>query len=138
MVLTRGERNNNPGNIREDPSDKTIWLGERATDDDKAFEEFKTPGDGIRALAVVLLSYYKHHHLDTIEKIITRWAPGNENNTAAYIAAVAASMNKGATDTLAVWDFNTLTALVKAIIIHENGRCIYIQAEINKAVLRAL
>ena len=51
--LTRGERNNNPGNIRQTDAD---WIGERATDSDPAFEEFTTPEDGIRALARLLLN----------------------------------------------------------------------------------
>src|SRR5262245_58187606 len=90
MTPTRGERNNNPGNLRE--VDGVHWVGERATDDDPAFEEFNTPEDGIRALAKTLLSYQRKHGLRTVTGIITRWAPSNENNTIAYIDAVARSM----------------------------------------------
>ena len=34
MLPPRGIRNHNPGNLKEHPGDKTLWLGERATDDD--------------------------------------------------------------------------------------------------------
>ena len=46
----RGIRNNNPGNIRN--SDAIDWKGEVNSKDkkDKAFEEFKTMPDGIRAM----------------------------------------------------------------------------------------
>lgn len=38
----------------------------------------------------VLLYTYQHRYgLDTIEKMITRYAPANENHTEAYIDAVA-------------------------------------------------
>ena len=34
-------------------------------------------------------TYYEKYHLDTIRKIISRWAPECENNTRAYILYVA-------------------------------------------------
>lgn len=138
MFLTRGERNNNPGNIRESAGDKTKWVGERATDDDKAFEEFIKPEDGIRALAVTLHTYYTKYALNTVKAIIWRWAPSNENNTHAYIAAVAAQMHVAPDSALNLADVDILVSLVKAIIHHENGRCIYPDPVVQEAVKRAL
>ncbi len=88
MSLPRGIRNNNPGNIREAPGDKTMWVGERATDDDSQFEEFETMEYGLRALMKVLLNYIKKYKLKTVPEIIRRYAPSNENDTEAYINAV--------------------------------------------------
>ena len=136
--LTRGERNNNPGNVRESAGDTTRWSGERDTDDDRAFEEFKTPHDGIRALAKVLLAYQRKHGLDTIREIITRWAPSSENNTESYILAVASSMNVPDDAPLYLGDETVLQNLVSAIIRHENGRCIYPRSQIMAAVQAAL
>lgn len=88
--LTRGLRNNNPGNIREGKGDSTFWVGERATDDDPSFEEFISMPHGIRAATVLFRNYQSLYGLNSIRKMITRWAPPNENDTAAYIARVVA------------------------------------------------
>ena len=128
----RGLRNNNPGNIRESPFDKTQWIGERATDDDKAFEEFETPEYGIRALAVILKNYRLKHGLTSIRGIITRWAPPSENNTTAYINVVAAAVGKHPDVAL---DFShDLQPLITAIIRHENGKQPYSAETIAKGI----
>lgn len=88
--LTRGLRNNNPGNIREGKGDSTFWVGERATDDDASFEEFTTMPYGVRAATVLFRNYQSIYGLDSIARLIGRWAPPNENNTAAYIAHISA------------------------------------------------
>lgn len=84
--LTRGLRNNNPGNIREGKGDSNQWVGERATDDDPAFEEFTSLPYGIRAATVLFRNYQRLYGLNTIAQLIGKWAPPNENNTAQYIA----------------------------------------------------
>lgn len=43
---------------------------------------------GYRAVFVILRVYINRYHLDTIEKIIRRWAPPSENNTLGYIETV--------------------------------------------------
>lgn len=134
--MTRGERNNNPGNIREYANDPH-WIGERATDDDTAFEEFDTPEAGIRALAKVLLSYQRKHGLRTVQQIISRWAPSNENNTLAYIDAVAKSMGVLSETDVDLESSTRMFDLVKAIIRHENGRVIYSDAQIEDGIDRA-
>lgn len=88
--LTRGLRNNNPGNIREGKGDSTFWVGERATDDDPSFEEFNSMPHGIRAAVVLFRNYQNLYGLNSIRKMITRWAPPNENDTERYIAHVSA------------------------------------------------
>ena len=135
--MTRGERNNNPGNIREYANDPH-WQGERATDDDPAFEEFDTPEDGIRALAKVLLSYQRKHGLRTVRQMIDRWAPPNENNTGAYVDAVARDMGVLANSDVDLESALRLFDMCKAIIRHENGRVIYPDAQIEDGVDRAL
>lgn len=136
MTLTRGERNNNPGNIREYANDPH-WVGERATDDDSAFEEFETPEAGIRALAKVLLAYQRRHGLATVRAFITRWAPSNENNTESYIDAVAQSMGVLSDSPIDLESSMRMFDLVKAIIRHENGRVIYTDEQIENGIERA-
>jgi len=119
-MATRGERNNNPGNIRRG----SHWQGLAGTQPDPDFCVFTDPKFGIRALAEVLLSY-QQEGFDTLATIIARWAPSNENNTRAYVAAVAASMKVDPNIHLDVRQYSQLYPLVDAIICHENGRNIY-------------
>ena len=37
---------------------------------------------------VILRTYFRKYGLNTIEDIVSRWAPSNENDTKAYIAFV--------------------------------------------------
>jgi hypothetical protein len=128
QLLARGLRNNNPGNIRHGNSN---WQGQSATQTDTNFVQFATPESGIRALAK-LLTGYRARGLDTIRKIITRYAPGNENDTEAYIASVAAST--GIHEDVVLAFPSALPALVSAIIKHENGINPYTVATIESGV----
>lgn len=81
---TRGQRNNNPFNIRY--NSKNNWLGQ--TGSDGAFCVFDTMAHGIRAGGILLRNYLKSGR-NTIEKIITVFAPPSDgNNTKQYIADV--------------------------------------------------
>lgn len=131
-MIPRGIRNNNPGNIRESKGDKTQWRGERATDDDKAFEEFETMEAGIRALMITLRSYIQKHKKDTIRKIINRWAPTCENDTGVYVNAVAKRTGIGADEKIS-FDKMTMFKLVEAISFHENGGSYITNEQIDKA-----
>lgn len=134
----RGIRNNNPGNIREAANDRTRWVGERATDADTAFEEFTTPEYGIRALAKILMNYRTRYGLKTMRQIISRWAPATENDTEAYIMAVAKVTYAPDIVMTDVQFAIALPALVKAIICHENGEQPYPDEVINKGLSAAL
>lgn len=137
---TRGERNNNPGNIDYLPDIKFVGetgLEEVAPGARPRFATFDTPVHGIRALARNLLAYNKLHRLHTIREIITRWAPGNENDTAAYIDAVCKDTGYSPDLSLNLFETDTLMALVRAIIRHENGRCIYTQTTLKDGVKQA-
>lgn len=88
---TRGIRNNNPLNIRKGNS----WQGERHPQSDPEFEEFENIEMGIRAAIILAYNYItgrasscRGQRIDTVTKIITKWAPPSENNTAAYIKRV--------------------------------------------------
>jgi len=136
-MIPRGIRMNNPGNLRESPGDKTQWLGERATDDDPIFEEFTAPEYGIRAIARVIRTYYERHGCNTVRQIIDRWAPANENDTASYIQHVADRCGVGADQVIDPRSVDIMTALVAAIILHENGQQPYDDATIRTGVLMA-
>jgi len=135
--MTRGERNNNPGNIRYLPNGEH-WIGERKNEGDPDFCEFNTPEEGIRALAKTLITYQRKHGLNTVRNIINRWAPSSENDTDAYVYAVAQDCAVTPTQILDLNDSQMLSKLCKAIIRHENGRVIYSDEQINQGVQSAL
>lgn len=126
-TMTRGLRNNNPGNIRRGAN----WQGMAATQTDSAFIQFLTPEYGIRAIAKLMQTYQKLG-LQTIRQIINRWAPPTENNTDAYIAAVSRDMGIGP-DTVLLYAAS-LPRLITAIIRHENGVQPYDAATIVKGI----
>jgi hypothetical protein len=131
---TRGESNCNPGNLERDG---TTWKGMCEQQTDARFVSFKTPQYGIRALATVLLTYYRQHNLKTISGIIKRFAPPTENDTQSYIMAVSQEVGVKPDEIINVSNRDTLEKLVTAIIRHENGRVPYspdiIQAGIDLA-----
>ncbi|WJJ60340.1 peptidoglycan lytic exotransglycosylase [Salmonella phage ST20] len=114
-MATRGVRNANPGNIRKS---KDQWEG--AIGDDGEFVIFDSPESGVRALAKNLQSYGRQGY-DSIEKIINRWAPPNENDTKSYINSVVAATGIPATQSLDLSDPDTLSSLAQAISFHETG-----------------
>ncbi|WP_408612234.1 hypothetical protein [Leclercia tamurae] len=130
----RGIRNNNPGNL--EASWAFTWQGQNGTDG--RFATFASPEHGIRALGVNLLAYQRRG-LDTISKIINRWAPPQDNNnTTAYIQSVSQALGVTPTTRIDVTSPDVLTALSKAIIQHENGSVPFSDETIASSVLSAL
>ncbi len=130
----RGIRNNNPGNL--EASNSNPWQGQ--TGSDGRFAKFETPEHGIRALGRNLLSYQRQG-IDTVNDIITRWAPPEDNNdTAAYIKSVCAKLGVSADQQINASDPDTLNALCAAIITHENGNLPYSKEQISVGVNAAL
>ncbi len=130
----RGLRNNNPGNL--EASWAFTWQGQNGTDG--RFATFASPEHGIRALGVNLLAYQRRG-LDTISKIISRWAPPQDNNnTTAYIQNVSLALGVSPTTRLDVASPAVLTALSKAIIHQENGKVPFTDETIASGIASAL
>ncbi len=134
VTSSLGIRNNNPLNVRETSID---WLGELEHDRD-GYEDFATAGDGIRAGAKLLHNYYRFYGLDTVEGVISRWAPPSENPTREYIRNVARWLGVDAEARLDMASVDGLAPLVKAIIRQENGEQPYSDALIRASIRRAL
>jgi hypothetical protein len=115
----RGLRNGNPGNIRAAAG--VSWVGQTGVDA-AGFCIFDTPDNGLRALCKLLKNYQLLHELGSVRQIISRWAPPAENNTAAYITAVANAIGVGADATINLRDASVLAGLCAAIVMHENGQ----------------
>jgi hypothetical protein len=124
-MATRGIRNNNPGNIRHGDQ----WRGLAANQPDPAFCTFVAPVYGIRAMVKILQSYQRRG-LNTVQEIISAWAPTVENDTAAYVRSVCSRVGVGPNDPVEPGN----PELIKAIIRHENGACPYSDNTIGDAI----
>lgn len=103
-----GIRQNNWGNLRP-PGSAT------------GFQRFDTPEAGIEAMVRQIDRYRDRHGLNTVQGIVSRWAPPSENNTTAYVAAVSRALGVTASETIDTTDPDTMRRLVTAMARHENG-----------------
>lgn len=120
-VTPRGVRNNNPGNIDRS---RVPWLGEdrssAALASEARFCVFRSPEFGFRAMARTLRTYQYKHGLNTVRQLINRWAPPNENNTDAYVHAVAQAVGVQPDQVLGL-GAHAMVPLLRAIAHHEQG-----------------
>lgn len=122
MTLPRGIRNNNPGNIRWGSEWKGLIVQSKRND--KSFCQFKDAIHGLRAMVKIIFTYQNKYGLKTVESIIHRYAPPNENNTQGYINRVCERLGVLPKQTITLND-TVLEELVKAIIAVENGSLYY-------------
>jgi hypothetical protein len=111
----RGIRNNNPLNLAYAAQTGTVGS-------DGRFGIYKDQESGVAAAENQLLRYQDRDHLDTLSKIISKWAPANENDTASYIADVSKRTGFGANDRLDLHDKKTAAAIIEAMGRRETGR----------------
>jgi hypothetical protein len=119
-VMTRGIRNNNPGNIRISPAK---WKGKIPVyqNTDGSFAQFTSMAYGIRALYRLLITYINKYGLTTVDAIIDRYAPAGDNSEAArtnYKNFVRQQIN-GKNEIENIFDF---LALANGIMIFENSQ----------------
>lgn len=125
--LKRGERNNNPGNLN--------FVGQAGASLEKPggrFAKFETAYDGLRAMARQL-TLYAQRGINTVEGIISTWAPSSENNTGAYVNAISSKLGVNPNAALNLQNPQVLSQLMDGIIRHENGRNIYPSELVNRA-----
>ena len=115
---TRGMRNNNPLNIRIS-TDK--FQGEVQPSQDKEFKQFETAAYGYRAAFRILRTYINSYGLNTIRKIISRFAPANENHTENYIRVVSERSGIPADDPVYADSREMMIRIVAAMSFVENG-----------------
>lgn len=105
---TNADRNN-PGNLR--------YAGQAGATNEGGFAAFPTLARGIQA-ANRQLDLYTQRGLNTISKIVQKWAPPNENDVPAYIAALKKATGKGENDVLSPTDRQRL---LQGIFGHEGS-----------------
>lgn len=116
--MSRGLRNNNPGNIR---LDGVHWKGEKEPSTDGAFKQFTSMAWGYRAMFQTLNTYSNKYGLDTIRKMISRWAPPTENDTEAYIKAVSDRSGTPPDSRITTTNRDVMVPIVAAMSRVENG-----------------
>ncbi|MDX7085938.1 lytic transglycosylase [Serratia marcescens] len=137
----RGIRNNNPGNLN--------YVGQNgATLEDHAtprFARFNSAFEGFAALGKQIKAYYNgtskaagYQKLQSVEDIISRFAPASENNTQAYINKLSKMLGVGRGDSLNIQDPQVLATLMNGITQIENGKNPYAPEMVLKAAHSAV
>lgn len=117
--MSRGLRNNNPGNIRQNSDN---FLGEIKPSSDPAFKQFESIEYGYRAIFVTLNTYQKRYGLSTIRAMISRWAPPKDNNdTEAYIRAVSSESGVPENSRITSTNKDVMIPIVAVMSRVENG-----------------
>lgn len=117
--MSRGLRNNNPGNIEKN---STKWQGLRKQQNDSRFFQFESMPWGYRAMFRTLRTYKEKHGMNTIEKMINRWAPPVENNTSAYVNAVTKASGISKDTEVDVCNKDLMCKIVAEMSRVENGK----------------
>lgn len=126
--LPRGLRNNNPGNL-EYRGQPGASLEDHAN---PRFARFRTAEEGLAALAAQLRRYGQRG-VDTVGKIISKYAPSIENDTPGYTGSVSRRLGVDSNTRLDLNDPSVLQGLMGAIIQVENGRNPYSAEQIAAA-----
>lgn len=135
--MSRGNRNNNPGNIERND---TPWQGMSDEQLDERFITFKHPKWGIRAMARILITYQDKRKakdgskIDTVAEYIARWAPSFENPTEEYAQFIRDAIDVSEGSVITVHEYDVICPMIKAIIHFENGSMPYDDATIDQAL----
>lgn len=132
----RGIRNNNPGNLN--------YVGQNgATLENHVtprFARFNSAFEGFAALGKQIKAYYNgtskaagYQKLQSVEDIISRFAPASENNTQGYINKLSKMLGVGRGDSLNIHDPQVLATLMNGITQIENGKNPYAPEMVLKA-----
>lgn len=119
-----GLRNNNPGNLRSAPN---------TTGRNGGFVTFENPNEGLAALSRQLM-LFGDRGKNTLNSIIPTYAPSSENNTQAYIDALAKQTGFNPAEPLDLHSPAVLEKLIPAIIKHENGAQPYSRDQIFRGI----
>lgn len=120
QVVPRGIRNNNPGNVRALPNGQ-MWAGQTATDP-SGYAVFDSPLAGVHAALTNLNSYGAKDGVNTVEGLVSRWAPqAAGNSTSNYTTYVANALGVKPTDKIDLTDPAVQQKAATAIFQYENG-----------------
>lgn len=120
LPISRGIRNKNPGNLIRT---NITWLGkiDQKFSTDSHFEQFETMEHGIRAMLIDVIHDIKGGK-NTVQKLITAYAPPFENNTQSYIKDVSLALGISSDAKITLINHKFMMLLSRAIIRKENGK----------------
>ncbi len=114
---SRAVRNNNPGNLRGGGQ----WQGMTGTDP-QGFVQFDNPQDGIRAAQINLANQTKLHGINTLQGLISKYAPPSDgNNVPSYVSRVAQQSGLDPNGTYDFSDPNVQAKILPAMFGVEAG-----------------
>lgn len=116
--MTRAERNHNPLNIRL-THDK--WVGRCSEQTDKEFVQFTSDLYGFRSAFRIIHNGFRYGR-NTIRKIVSRWAPPNENNTDNYVRYISDMVSVSPDEVLNYDNLDIMSAIVLAMAKMESGK----------------
>lgn len=129
-TMTRGLRNNNPGNIIDDG---TAWEGLDSPRNDGTFLRFTDVSYGIRAMARTLSNYIALDGVpSTVDALIRRWSKTDQD---AYVTNVSRALGVDPTATIDL--ASSLPVMIPAMISQENGFNPYSDATIAAGIALA-
>ncbi|TQI82570.1 hypothetical protein FHU12_0001, partial [Serratia marcescens] len=109
------------------------------------FARFNSAFEGFAALGKQIKAYYNgtskaagYQKLQSVEDIISRFAPASENNTQAYINKLSKMLGVGRGDSLNIQDPQVLATLMNGITQIENGKNPYAPEMVLKAAQSAV
>ena len=112
LTKPMAERLHNPGNLKNPGSDGS---GE------SSFQSFKSDDDGLRAMSAQIGRYYNKQHLDTIQKVLGRYAAGDPR-LPDYVKNVSSRTGFAPGQPLDLNDMATRSSLMSAMTKQENSR----------------
>ena len=115
--MSRGLRNNNPGNIRHS---RVRYSGE-VVSQDVEFKAFESVAYGYRAMFVLLDSYRRRYGLSTIRQMLNRYAPPSENFTEGYVRFVVGRTGIAPDEEVDTRSARDMVPIVAAMSEIENG-----------------
>lgn len=123
-----------------DYNPRNSWKGQLGIEDalpvgvKPRFAKFSTPEYGIRAMYQLLKTYARKYNADTVQEIVTRYAPSHENKTDKYIEHVCEWAGLRPDEVIRLDDPDVAVPLLRAMIRQENGYCPYTDETIRKAM----
>ena len=130
----RGIRNNNPLNLGYVPGQAGLVSDAPS---DGRFGRYRTMEEGVAQAERQLQRYQTRDHLDTVRKMISKWAPPGENDTDSYVQAVSRAMGVDPDAPVSLNNQATAAAMISAMARRETGRSLD-PAVVNRGVGLAL
>jgi hypothetical protein len=102
------------------------------------YAQFGSEEEGFTDAAKQLMLYGGRDHIDTLQGIISKWAPASENDVGSYVNDVSKRSGFAPGQHLDLNDPAVLQSLLAAMAHHEQGRDVGSAEEIGRAVAAAL